>query len=113
VYQFSRVLFHVYLAYVDCFFLPVNFDVKMTVAANRGVQLRYLVGFGQVGVKIIFAVKLAVFGDVKIKRQPEPQGILHDGTVKHRQYAGHPRADRADVGIRFATVCGSTSAENF
>jgi len=72
-----------------------------------------LVGFGQVGVKIIFTIKLAVLGNGAIKGDAESNSVLYNGAVKHRQYARHSRADGTDVRVRLAAVSCCAGAENF
>ena len=59
-----------------------------------------LIALGQVGVEIILAVEVGDGLQLGAHGRREEGSLLHHSLVKHRQYSGQPRANRADVGVR-------------
>ena len=87
-------------------------DIDMAVAADRQIQLADLVRFGQIGVEIVFAVKFVVARNLAVRRQTRRNGKLDDLFVRHRERAGHARADRTGMRVGRAAEFGGAAAEN-
>ena len=74
------------------------------------VELRDLVALGQVGIEVILARKDGALAHLAVDGQRGQRGKLDGLGVEHRQRAGQPQADRADVGVRRrAEVIGATA----
>ena len=77
---------------------------------ERLVVLTDLVVLGLVGVEVVLAGEGAG-PDVRVQRRPDPHGQLDRLGVEHRQGAGQPEADRADVGVGLVAERVATAAE--
>ena len=111
--QLACVFFHVDAGDADAFFLAFHFDVDMAAEADRFIELRDLVVFGQIGVKIVFTVEFVEFLDLAAQRQAGADSELDHLFVEHGQCAGHTQADRANMGVRLAAEFGRAGAERF
>ena len=91
----------------------VDLNVEVTVDAQRQVVLGYLVPLHEVGIGVVLAVELGVFGDFAVQRQAGADGVVHGFAVDDRQHAGHAEADGADVGVGPGVgVVGGAAAEH-
>ncbi len=113
VVQLASVLLHMDFVNTHLFSALRRGNLQIPVAANGQIQLRGLERFGQIRVKVIFAVKLAFLGDGAVGGQAHGHGPLQNAFVQHRQHARHTGANRANVGVgSSAKLCGAV-AENF
>ena len=67
--------------------------------ADRRFVLRYLKTFRKVGVEIILAGEDRTFAYLAVRGKSHLDDVLDKILVEHRQCAGMPKADRADVRI--------------
>src|SRR5680860_931381 len=65
------------------------FDIHMPGPDNRAFQLRGLIAFGQVRIKVILALEHGSTGDFGVHRQAEHYGIAKRLFVGYRQSARH------------------------
>jgi hypothetical protein len=91
--------------------LAVNLDSEMAVEADGHFILGNLVAFHEVGIGIVLAVELGVFGDRAVQSQSGHHGIFYSLLVDNGQDAGHTQADRAYVriGRRAGVVRGAAA----
>ena len=84
--------------------------VDPAVLGDRLVELRNLVALGQVGIEVVLAREDGALAHLAVERQRGQRGELDGLGVEHRQRAGQPEADRADVGVgRGAEVVGAAA----
>ena len=106
MHQLAGILFHVDAGEPDAFRLSVEIDFHMAVHGNGQFILGDLVPLGKIRVEIIFAGKAALGRYGAMGRQGHAQGVFHNLFVQHRQYPGHPQANRASMGIGRGTEFG-------
>ncbi|MPM72701.1 hypothetical protein SDC9_119677 [bioreactor metagenome] len=113
MYQFTSILFHMNTRNADSLGLTVNFNVDMTAFADRFIELRDLIVFGQVRVKIIFTVKFIKLFNFAVNSKSCANSKLNNLFVQHRQSTRHTQTDRADMSIRLAAEFRGAAAESF
>ena len=111
--QLARVLLHVQLVDADGALPLLGTDGHRSVPGDGQVELTDLIGFGQIGVKIVLPVKLAVPGDLAVQGQPSFDRVFQHLCIEYRQRTGHPSAHRAAVGVGVASELGGAGAEDF
>ena len=85
-----------------------NFDPA--VLGQRLVELRNLVALGQVGIEIILAREDRPLAHLAVERQRSQRGKFDGLCVQHRQRAGQPQANGADVRVRVRSeMIGATA----
>ncbi len=109
--EFAGVFFDVDTGDADAFGTGPGLDIQMAAAAQRQVVLGDLIGFGQVGVKVVFAILFRKAGDLAIQGQTSFDGVGHHLLIEHRQTAGQTGADRAALGVGGGAKGGGTVAE--
>jgi hypothetical protein len=94
--------------------LGIGEEVERDGAAEAEglVVLGDLVILRHVRVEIIFAVELAALGDAAAEHFAGEDGFHNRLFVRDRQHAGHPEADRADMGIDRAAELVFAAAEH-
>lgn len=108
---FASIFFNVYPVEADISFNAVNLYRHNAVFTNRRCMLAYLVAFGQVGVKIIFAGKIVVLFDTAIQCKAQPDSKFHCLLIHLWQSAGVRQSNRAYVGIGLAAKCSAVAAK--
>ena len=73
--------------------------VNITVFTQRNIKLRNLIRFGQIGIKVVFAVHLTDIIDTAMQRIAHAHGIVHHALIQGGQCTGHTSADGTAVGI--------------
>ena len=113
MHQFAGVLFHMNFGKADgkrrAVFLC---QMQRAALADGNAALGNLIPFGQIRIMIIFTIHIADPRHIAAQSQPHFGGIVHNGTVHHRQASRQPQAHRAAVGIFFAAEYVFTIAEN-
>ena len=95
----------------ECFY-AVDIEEYLAVLADRHIKLRDLICLGQVGVKIVLAVRLAELVDRAAGRLAHLGGIVYYLLVEDRQCARHTGADRAGMGVdRCAEARGARAVD--
>ena len=83
--QLARILFH--MDAVDAYLFVIALSIfhhQPAVAADRQGKLGYLIAFGQIRIKVVFAVKFAETADLAVKGQAGFDGQLYGVAVQHR-----------------------------
>ena len=99
--------------HADTLFPAFHFNVDMAAQANRLIELRDLIVFRQIGIKIVFTVEFIEFLDIAVQSKSRTDRKFHHLFVEHGQSAGHTQADRADMGVGFAAELSRAGAERF
>ena len=101
---FTRVLFEVNSLYAHqpCGTVA-HFNQHFAFADDGVIKLRNLIALGQVGIKVIFAVKRAFKVDLGLEAQSRAHGLFDTKFVYRRQHAGHGRVDERHVAVWFGT----------
>ena len=86
-------------------------QVEPAVDVDRLVVLADLVVLRHVGIEVVLAVEDRALRTSQCSAVPIAQGELDCPLVEHRQRAGQPEADRADVGVRFVAEGVAAPAE--
>ena len=86
---------------------------EVSVSADGLFQLRDLVGFGKIGVTVVFAHHAGGFGDFAVQGKPGALGEFHDVAVEPGQCARQTDTHRAAVGVGGAAKGCGAAAENF
>lgn len=76
-----------------------HIDDYTAVAHDGKVELGYLIGLGEVGVEIVFAVKLGVFGDGSVEREAEEDCGAKCCGVGNRKCSRVSNTNRANMGV--------------
>ena len=97
--QLARVLLKMDALKAAGLLFSVHIEEHLAVFADRHIELRNLVGLGQVRIKIILAVGFAELVDRAAGRLAHLGRIVHNLLVEHRQRARHTGADRTGVSI--------------
>ncbi len=84
----------------DAAVLAVDMDHQVAIGAQRHIILRDLIALGQVGIEVVLAVELRVFGDVAVERERRHDGVVNRLLVDDRQRPRKPHTDGAVVGVR-------------
>ena len=80
-----------------------QFDFNITATHYGLFQLRSLVAFGRVGVKIILSFEGGLFANFRINCQTKHHCIVHGLFVEYRQCAGHGQINGTGLSISFGT----------
>ena len=77
--KLTRVLLNVDTGHTDALgvSLFIYNGVNITVFTQRNIKLRNLIRFGQIGIKVVFAVHLANIIDAAMQRIAHAHGIVH------------------------------------
>ena len=117
MYQFAGVFFHVKPLYTDAlqigffaFFGHLNFNP--TIFSDWLIELGDLIILGQIGIKILLAIKLTVLGNVQVEGKSCFYCILEHLLIKHWQGAGQATHHRVDVGVGGVAEGGGGAGEN-
>lgn len=111
--ELTSIFFYMNSRNANALGFTIYVDINMTAQGDRLIELGNLVGFGKIWIVIVFPVKLAVVLDITIDSQGKPQGKFNHLLVHDRQGARHTKADRADMGVRFAAKGSGAGAESF
>src|SRR5579875_181142 len=85
--------------------------LQLAPPAQRQVVLGDLVALRQVGIEVVLAVEDRPLRQLAAKGGPDHQRVPQRLLVDHRQGAGQPQADGADVGVRGIAEGDPTAAE--
>ena len=113
VRQFARVLLDVDTSDPAVVQRAVGIIIHGAGLAHGQVELRDLIGLGQVGIEVVFAVGLAETVDFTAKGRAHAHAGIHDRSVQHGQDAGKAHANRAAVGVRLRPELVFAGAEYF
>ena len=113
--QFSRVLFQMQPRDADAMGASVVAgDGQIALLRQGNVVFSDLVGFGKIGIKVVFSVKTRELVDGAVQRKASAHAVLHYFFVQHGQRAGLSRAYGADMRIgNGSEEVRGTAAENF
>ena len=77
--KLTRVLLNVDTGHTDALgvSLFIYNGINITVFAQRNIKLGNLIRFGQIGIKVVFAVHLANIIDAAMQRIAHAHGIVH------------------------------------
>ena len=87
MHQFSGILLHVDFMDADDLFLIPHLDFHPAVLADGKIQLADLVGFGQIGIKVVFAVEFCGAGDGAVGGQSRPDGDVYKRQASDRLFS--------------------------
>ena len=118
MHQLAGVLLHVQTLDADrlqvgvlSFFSDLHLDP--TFLGDRLVVLGDLIVLREIGIEVLLAVELAVFGDVEVEGHRRLHRVLEHLLVQHRQGAGQTAHHRVDVGVGVIAKGGRSRRENF
>ena len=104
VAQLAGVLLQVRADDADALGAAGHRQIEEAVAAQRLVVLADLIALGQVGIEVVLAIPVAVFGDGAVQRQAHHGRHLHGALVHDRQRSGQRSHQRIDQRVRLATL---------
>ena len=96
----ANVFFEMRASDADARDTALKFKIDVAVYCGWLVILCDLIILRRVRIEIILAVELRVLGHSAVEEQPSQGGEAQSFIVRHRQHAGHAKADWADVGVR-------------
>ena len=88
MHRFARIFFHVRTGNIDGFQGLAHHNFQLAMLDNRQIQLADLIAFGQIGIKVVFAVEHVFAVDGGAQRQAQLNRLVNHFAVHHRQ---HPR----------------------
>ena len=117
MHQFAGVFFHVKPFYTDTlqigfFAFFSHFHFNPAIFGDWLIKLRDLIILGQVGIKILFAIKLTVRSNMQVEGKGCLHCILEHLLIKHWQRARQATHHRVDMGVRGVTEGGGGAGEN-
>jgi len=74
-------------------------NIHVAAKCQGLVVLGNLVALGQVGIKIVFAVKVGKRAQFGMHGSRQQHALFHCHPIEHRQNTGQPAANRANIGI--------------
>ncbi len=109
--QLGYILLKMNAGYAHPPFFAINLNGKPAVMTDGGIILGNLIALHQIGIGVVLAVKLGVIGDSAVESQSGHHGIFYCLLINSRQNPGHPKADRADMGIGWSSgIIGAAAA---
>jgi hypothetical protein len=81
--------------------------------AKRQIVLADLVILGHVGIKVVFAVEFADFGNLATKHESGQRGETQSLLVHDGKGAGKAETDRTEIGVRFSAMFHGAAAKHF
>src|SRR3974377_1094893 len=94
----------------DAFGAATVFDFNPATRCERQFELRNLVAFGKIGIKIVLAGKTGVFVDGAVEGQSGTHAQFHDALIQDWQSTGQPQTYWTNVGIWcIAKAIGATA----
>ena len=90
VQRFARVLLKVSSSDSDCLYTAVaQDDVDLAPAHDGMVKLTDLVTLGQIGIKVVLAIKDGMLSNFGLDAEAKHHGHAHGFLIQHRQHAWH------------------------
>jgi len=74
-------------------------QVKVAALADGFVELGDLVALGQIGVKVVLAIKVRNRVDLRMHRGCQQRALVDGFAVQNGQHTGHAGANRANIAI--------------
>ena len=113
--RFSGILLQVDAADADDTFARCGADRQASIYGQGLLILGDLIALGQVWVEVVLTLKNAGVSDLTFQCQGHPQGVFNRPLIGDRQYARHPRANRANSRIWrcLGQIHHRTGAEHF
>ena len=89
----------------------LNFDIAAPY--NGLFQLRGLVAFGQVWIKVVLPLEGGLAGNLCVDGEAKHDRIIDRLLVEHGQSAGHGEINGAGLGVGFCSKSGAGAREYF
>ena len=105
----TSVFFHMQTSHADPFSnrRPARVerrDLDPPMLRNRLIELRYLVPFRRIRIKIVLPRKDTRLTNLAVDRLRRQHRKLYRPAIQHRQCPRQPQASRANMSIRFAAI---------
>ena len=108
--QLAGIFFEVDPENTDFF---TRVEGKVTIVTERLIILADLIALGQIGIKILFAVKVVIFIDFTVEGETNLDSIFDRLLIWNRQGAGKTETNRTGLTVRaLAKMVGRTSAKH-
>ena len=85
----------------------------MAFFAKGLFELRYLIAFGQIRIKIVLSCKGGHRPNGAVGGQGQPSGKGHRATVQDRQTSRQSQAHGTDLGVGLSSEAGAAAAKYF
>ncbi len=114
MHGFTRILLQMQPGDADMLDRAVlQLDLDIAGAHDRLLELADLIAIGQIGIKIVLAVKARDEVDLRLQPQPGAHRLGHAFAVDDRQHPGKARIHEADMRIGRAAISGRGAGEEF
>src|SRR4030042_3623051 len=95
------------------FLATITVNSQPTSLADGSIILGNLIALHEVGVEVVLAVELGIFGDSAVQSQSSHHRIFYRLFIDDGEDTRHAQANGADVGIgRSAGIVSTTPAEH-
>ena len=111
--QFSGVFLNVNAGNANALGAGRGFNIQVSMFTQRQIILGNLIGFRQIGVKVVFPVLLGITCNRTVGRHAGLDRVFYNLAVEDRKRAGQTHADRADMSVGFCAEVGRAAAKNF